>query len=74
MATPFSILACRIAWTEEPGRVHGVAKSQTLLSGIASEFLEMPSYNTLRPQANVSFIKGHEVITELSLASLDAFS
>ena len=30
MATHSSILAWRIPWTEEPGRlVHGVAKSQT---------------------------------------------
>ena len=30
MATHSSILAWRIPWTEEPGEVHGVAKSQTL--------------------------------------------
>ena len=30
MATHSSILACKIPWTEEPGRlVHGVAKSWT---------------------------------------------
>ena len=31
MATHSSIFACKIPWTEEPGRatVHGVAKSQT---------------------------------------------
>ena len=35
MATDFSILAWRIPRTEEPGgaTVHGVAKSQTRLSG-----------------------------------------
>ena len=32
MATHSSILAWRIAWTEEPGRLHGVTKSQTQLS------------------------------------------
>ena len=33
MATHSSILACKIPWTEEPGRlVHGVAKSWTWLS------------------------------------------
>ena len=32
MATHSSILARRIPWTEEPGRVHGVSKSQTRLS------------------------------------------
>ena len=33
MATHSSILACKIPWTEEPGRlVHGVAKSWTRLS------------------------------------------
>ena len=29
MATHSSTLAWRILWTEEPGGVHGVAKSQT---------------------------------------------
>ena len=32
MATHSSILAWRVPWTEEPGGVHGVAKSQTWLS------------------------------------------
>ena len=32
MATHSSILACRIPWTEEPGGVHGVTKTQTWLS------------------------------------------
>ena len=32
MATHSSILAYRIIWTEEPGRLHGVAKSQTQLN------------------------------------------
>ena len=32
MATYFSILAWRISWTEDPGGLHGVAKSQTQLS------------------------------------------
>ena len=32
MATHSSILAWRIPWTEEPGRPHGVTKSQTQLS------------------------------------------
>ena len=32
MATHSSILAWRIPWTEEPGELHGVAKSQTQLS------------------------------------------
>ena len=38
MATHSSILAWRISWTEEPGRVtvHGVAKSQTRLSDYPS--------------------------------------
>ena len=31
MATHSSILACRIPWTEEPGGVHGVTKTQTWL-------------------------------------------
>ena len=29
MAAHSSILAWRIAWAEEPGRLHGIAKSQT---------------------------------------------
>ena len=29
MATHSSILACEIPWTEEPGGLHGVTKSQT---------------------------------------------
>ena len=32
MATHFSILTWRIPWTEEPGRLCGVAESQTRLS------------------------------------------
>ena len=32
MATLSSIFAWKISWTEEPGRLHGVAKSQTQLS------------------------------------------
>ena len=31
-ATHSTILAWKIPWTEEPGRVHGVAKGQTRLS------------------------------------------
>ena len=38
MATHSSILAWRIPWTEEPGRVHGVAKSQTQLSNFTFTF------------------------------------
>ena len=32
MATHSNILAWEISWTQEPGRLHGVAKSQTRLS------------------------------------------
>jgi len=32
MATHSSILAWRVPWIEEPGRLHGVPKSQTQLS------------------------------------------
>ena len=32
MAAHSSILAWRFPWTEEPGGIHGVAKSQNLLS------------------------------------------
>ena len=40
MATHSSILAWRIPWTEEPGRlrVHGVAKSRTQLSDFTFTF------------------------------------
>ena len=40
MATHSSILAWRIPWTEEPGRlpVHGVTKSRTQLSGFTFTF------------------------------------
>ena len=51
MATHSSILASRIPWTEEPGRlhtVHGVAKSKTQLSDFQMwkfyEFFQEPSY------------------------------
>ena len=30
MVTHSSILACRILWTEEPGRLHGVAKESNM--------------------------------------------
>ena len=36
MATHSSIVAWRIPWTEEPGGVHGVAKSWTWLSHLAA--------------------------------------
>ena len=32
MASHSSVLAWEIPWTEEPGRVHGVTKTQTRLS------------------------------------------
>ena len=32
MATNFSILPWRFPWTEEPGRNHGIAKSQIRLN------------------------------------------
>ena len=38
ISTHSSILAWRIPWTEEPGRLHGSANSQTYLS------LPMPVY------------------------------
>ena len=44
MATHSSILAWKIPWTEESGRltVHGVAKSQTRLSNFTSLLLAPP--------------------------------
>ena len=36
MATHSSTLAWKIPWTEEPGRLHGVAKSWTQLSDFTS--------------------------------------
>ena len=38
MAADFSILAWEIPWTEEPGRLHGVTKSQTRLSDFTFTF------------------------------------
>ena len=50
MATLSSILAWKIPWTEQPGRLHGVAKSWTQLSnehthcsnGVLKEEEEIP--------------------------------
>ena len=39
MATHSSILAWRIPWTEEPSRLHGVAKSQTQLKQLHFHFI-----------------------------------
>ena len=44
MATHSSILALRIPWTEEPGTVHGVAKSRTRLSDFTFTFTFQWSY------------------------------
>ena len=46
MATHSSILAWRIPWREEPGRllVHGVAKSRTQLSNFTFTFTFLPSH------------------------------
>ena len=38
MATHSSILAWKIPWLEEPGRVHGVAEGQTQLSDFTFTF------------------------------------
>ena len=38
MAAHSSILAWKIPWMEEPGRLHGVAKSQTRLSDFPFTF------------------------------------
>ena len=53
MATHSSILAWRIPWTEEPGRLHhGVATSRTRLSDFTFTFLfhalkEMATHSTV---------------------------
>ena len=47
MATHSSILAWRIPWTEEPGRVHGVAKNQTQLKWL-STFAHTKQVSVLR--------------------------
>ena len=39
MATHSGILAWRIPWTEEPGRLCGVTKSQTALSDFHFNFI-----------------------------------
>ena len=51
MATHASILVWEIPWTEEPGdaTVHGVTKSQTRLSTIASQFSHDPSFASVPP-------------------------
>ena len=51
MATHSSILAWRIPWTEEPGRLRstGVAKSRTRLSYFTLTFT-FHSLNELRPE------------------------
>ena len=41
MATYSSILAWRMPWTEEPGRLHGVTKSSTWLSNWHTTCLEL---------------------------------
>ena len=38
MAPHSSTLAWKIPWMEEPGRLHGVAKSQTRLNGFTCTF------------------------------------
>ena len=38
MVTPSSTLAWKIPWVEEPGRLHGVAKSRTRLSDFTFTF------------------------------------
>ena len=38
MALHFSTLAWKIPWTEEPGGLQGVAKSQTQMSGFIFSF------------------------------------
>ena len=38
MVTHFSIFAWEIPWTEEPGRLHGVAKSRARLSNFTFTF------------------------------------
>ena len=43
MATHSGILAWRIPWTEEPGIVHGVAKSRTRLSDFTFLFYLKPT-------------------------------
>ena len=40
MATHSSILAWRIPWTEEPGGLHGVTKSRTLLRRLSMHGME----------------------------------
>ena len=48
MATPSSILAWKISWTEEPGAaVHGVAKSQARLSTLTTAAKSLQSCPTL---------------------------
>ena len=51
MATHFSILAWRISWTEEPGRLQRVSQSQTLLKQFSTHALwkiEEEEYGSLK--------------------------
>ena len=50
MATHSSILAWKIPWTEEPGRLpfHGVTKSQICLSDYTFLFLPFSFYSIVR--------------------------
>ena len=54
MATHSGILAWRIQWTEEPGGLHGVAKSQTRLSNKAhkqAHVFNIIIHGGIKPQA-----------------------
>ena len=44
MAAHSSILAWKIPWTAEPGRLCGVAKSRTLLSDFTFLYFSFPGY------------------------------
>ena len=75
MATHSSILAWRMPWSEEPGglQVHGVTKSQTLLSDFTftySYFIAKMSFKFL---SNTSFGKCPSTVALSLFVSLDLF-
>ena len=52
MATPFSILACKIPWTEESGRLQSTGL-QRVRQDLATEHTYMETQKTLNSQSNL---------------------
>ena len=56
MAAHSSILAWKIPWMEEPGRLHGVAKSQTRLSDFTHSLTPAPQHTHTHTHSFLSSI------------------